>query len=262
MMNAIRILTKQRQRVCLASIVLGALLAAACTAATPEAVSSSGVSSPSPSSRVVDRTPAPSSSPTVTSPIPGPEPRAPENSGTEPFGLSDAAAERIDGRLTMGRGEIQGAGTWTLFLYRKGERVGVGFQIGDGKPTMACCLARLHSLARPLAFIPIRNHGGVVLAHIDPHVGRVRYDCIQCNDARGFFTYIMNGRLIGVPQLALVFVRPNPDGGNDGNLVTFGAEGRIDRDWIGLPPFCSGPPCPNGLAWGSIGLGTSRFFGP
>jgi hypothetical protein len=259
MMNAIRILRMRHPRVRVAAI-LCALLAAACTGGPGEAISSPGVSSPSPS-QVVDQTPAPSSTPTEASPIPAPEPRAPENSGTEPFGLSDAAAERIDGRLTMGRGEIQGAGAWTLFLYRRGERLGVGFQIGDDKPTMACCLARLHSPIRPLAYIPIRNHGGVVLAHIDPHVGRVRYDCVQCSDARAFITHIANGRLIGVPQLALVFVRPNAEGGNDGSIVAFG-HGPIDGDWIGLPPFCAGSPCPNGLAWGSIELGTSRFFGP
>lgn len=258
-MNAIRILMKGQQRVYMAAVVLSVFLAVACTSGSAEVLTGSEVSSPSASPEVVGQTPAPSGSPTGASPTTGPEPRARENSGTEPFDLSDAAAERIEGRPTMATGDIRGVGHWALFLYPRGDRVGVGFQIGDGQPTMACCLARLHSPIRPLAYIPIRNVGGVVIAHIDSNVGGVRYDCIQCSDVRGTISHIGNGRVTGVPQLALVFVRPNADGGNDGYLVAFGNDRiKIDRDWIGLPPFCSGPACPNGLAWGSLELGTVR----
>jgi hypothetical protein len=259
-MRAIRVPTTRR-RVEVSAIILFAFLAAACTGDAPETVSNREISSHSPG---ID--PMPTSAPPAAeaSLTPHPEPRAPENSGLEPYGLSHAAATRIGSRLTMGRGSTPGVGAWTLFLYtRRNDRVGVGLQIGDGEPAMACCLGRLHSPARPLAYIPIRHLGGFVLAHIEPNVARVRYDCVQCGDARGFITYIVRGRLIGVPQLALVFVRPNSADGNDGTLLAFGNDyRRIDRDWIGLPPFCTGPPCPNGLAWGSLELGTERVVGP
>jgi hypothetical protein len=91
----------------------------------------------------------------------------------------------------------------------------------------------------------------------------VTYECVGCDDVEGLISRLARGRVRGVPQLALVLIQANVDGGNDGHLVSFDVDGeRVDRDWIGLPPACSGPSCPTGSAWGLLELGTERNFGP
>jgi hypothetical protein len=162
----------------------------------------------------------------------------------------------------MGSGWVRGVGAWTVFLYMRGDRVGVGLQIGHGRPARGCCLKELQSAMRPLVFVQVSRGSGFVVSFIDPWVGAVRFQCAQCpsiDPAHVHITHIVNGRVMGIPQLAVAFVRPNSDGGNDGTLIAVGNVGEeVDRDWIGLPPACSGQSCPNGLAWGMLKPGTEK----
>ena len=246
-----------------ATIVLTVFIVAGCTTGASEIGPPLGTPSPSP---IVDSAQTPVSPPPETA-LASSEDASPEGSEGGLEVLSKAAALWLRDppldpgeRLALGEGRIRGEGTWRVFLFARPEGIGVGFRIAGGRETLACCLTRLRSRARPLAYIPIWDGGGVLLAHIGPGVGRVDYDCIQCADVIGYVTHIVNGRSTGVPQMALVVVRANSDGGNDGYLLAFDDHHRIDRDWIGLPPACTGPPCPKGLAWGSLEVGSDRFF--
>jgi hypothetical protein len=116
---------------------------------------------------------------------------------------------------------------------------------------------------RPMAYLETSPGRGIVIAHVSPDVEWVRYDCIQCADVTGVIPRNENGRIYGIPQIALVFISANADGGNDGYLIASDANHhRINRDWIGLPPACTVHRCPVGLAWGSLAPGTSGLFGP
>lgn len=163
-------------------------------------------------------------------------------------------------RLSMGTGKIPWGGRWEMFLYRSGDGVGVGLRLDGGRPTMGCCLRSLRRV-RPMAYIKTSVRRGVIIAHVSSEIELVKYDCIQCPDVGGTILHITSGRLLGVPQIALVFVTANGAGGNDGNLIAFDRNHRrVDRDWIGLPPTCTAHICPRGLAWGSLEPGTKGVF--
>jgi hypothetical protein len=206
--------------------------------------------------RAVDSPSASAPGTQVSSPVP-----RVADSTPGPLVLGDDAARLIGSHRTMAQGHIQGVGDWNVFIYPEGERAGVGLQIGDATPTRGCCLTRLRSAAEPLAFIPLGGNDGILLVHIDADIERVRFDCVQCDDARGVISHIGNGRAFHVPQLAVLFIRANDDGGNDGTVAAIGF-GRVDRDWVGLPPHCSVPKCPKGLAWGVLQRGITRMFEP
>lgn len=244
-----------------------AFLTASCATGSPRAGRSPDVSS------------SPTNSPRPTS-VPGstttPSPASQEQTGdddvqamaalvtaAEDFLSSEKGVRWIGRRRTIGGGHVPGIGGVTLFLVTRKEGIAISLRIAGGEPTTACCLTPLRRGARPLAYIRTHRGGGILLAHVSPLVETVRYDCVQCGDAEGLIPRIASGRIRGVPQFALVFIRANADGGNDGYLVSFGSLGdRVDRDWIGLPPACTGPPCLSGLSWGLLKIGAERPFDP
>jgi hypothetical protein len=247
-----------------AMIAVLAVLAGSCGGEA--ANRSSGVTSPSNTAALTSASPTPDFTPTPVDGEETPEPSVQAGPvepglGRHPLILGDDAARLIGSHRTMARGHIQGVGDWNVFLYPEGERAGVGLQIGDATPTRGCCLTRLRSAAEPLAFIPLGGNDGLLLVHIDADIDRVRFDCVQCDDARGVISHIAYGRVFHVPQLAVLFIRANAEGGNDGTVVAIGL-GRVDQDWVGLPPHCTVPKCPKGLAWGSLQRGVTRTFDP
>ena len=148
-----------------------------------------------------------------------------------------------------------------MFLFNTEEGVGIGFRLGGGRPATGCCLTHLGRGSRPMTYIETAAGRGVVIAHVSPDIERVRYDCIQCKDVAGIIPRHENGRLHGIPQIAVLFVGANEEGGNDGYLIAYDASHiRVDRDWIGLPPACSARRCPVGLVWGSLVPGTETHF--
>ena len=243
------------------AIGLTGVLMAACSGGVPSAKPRAEESQPS--GTQVEPAPQPTPAPETPSPLPDVEHRGVDPSKPGPLFVSARVAERIGSHLEMGSGLEPEVGDWAVFLYMRDDRVGVGIRIGHQPPALGCCLRELHSAMRPLAFVQVSRGTGFVVSYIDARVEGVRFDCAQCPDLsshRVHVTHIVNGRIMGVPQLAVAFVRPNASGGNDGTLIALGTAGeRIARRWIGLPPACSAPSCPNGLSWGLLTPGTERW---
>jgi hypothetical protein len=232
--------------------VMLALVAASCTRASNSVSSGENVpSSPSSSGRH-DLTPAPVPATAETSTAP---------QSVDPTAQTPSAVEALKPRdwpwhgkrLELGTGRIPWGGRWTMFLYRTVDGVGVGVHLNGGRPAMDCCLTSLRSGMRPMGYIETSVGRGVIIAHVSPDIELVKYDCIQCPNVEGTIPRIVSGRSRGVAQIALVFVTANAAGGNDGNLIAFDPEHHlVDRDWIGLPPACTGHRCPVGLTWGTL----------
>jgi hypothetical protein len=240
------------------AIGLTGLLLAACSGAVP------GGETSALSHTQVEASPAPQPSPAPETPSPQPDvepgPLDPRKPGP-PF-VPTAAAERIGTHLRVGSGREPGLGAWTVFLYMKGDRVGFGIRVHGRPPALGCCLTELRSPMRPLAFVQVASGWGFVVSSIDARVEGVRFNCGQCRDVSPrhvHITHIANGKIMGIPQLAVAFVRPTAALGNDGSLIALGNDGPINYAPIGLPPVCfNGPPCPNGLAWGVLTPGTEK----
>ena len=245
------------------AIALVGVLLAACSGGVPSAEPRGETSAPSRAQVEVSPKPQPTPAPETRSPEPDVEPGPVEPPPPGTLIVPAAAADRIGAHLKMGSGRIPELGDWSVFLYMRGDQVGVGIRVHGLPPARGCCLRELRSAMRPLAFLQVSRGAGFVVTYIDPRVEGVRFDCVQCQDLSPHhvrITRIINGRLMGVPQLAVAFVRPNASGGNDGTLIALGTAGeRIARRWIGLPPACSAPSCPNGLSWGLLTPGTERW---
>jgi hypothetical protein len=54
-----------------------------------------------------------------------------------------------------------------------------------------------------MAYVEISHRRGVLIAHIASDVERVKYDCVQCEDAVGIIGRQLDGRYYGIPQLSL-----------------------------------------------------------
>jgi hypothetical protein len=158
-------------------------------------------------------------------------------------------------------GHLPGGGSWAAFLFAREEGVGVGFRTG-GKRVLACCLTPLHSPVQALAYVPIGDGAGALLAQVAPQAEAIRYECFQCVWREGMIPRHANGRSRGLPQIGLVIVSANAQGSNDGFLTAFTGDRVFDRDRIHLPPVCPDERCPIGLAWGVLELGTERIFNP
>lgn len=242
-------------------VMLMVVLGSACTSESPSMVSGSGTASPQPTPALTP-TPTPIVSSSV-SPAPSEEPAEEEITVRD---LNQAAAAWLENppldpgtRREFGAGRIPGGGRWIGFLYAREEGVGISIQI-DGEVTKACCLARLWGDVLALMYVDIGDGQGVVLAQVAPQVEQIRYECFQCGTVDGEIPRHINGRFSGLPQIGVIIVTANADGGNDGFLTAFTGRHVFERDRLRLPPLCAGGSCGTGLAWGVLVSGTETMF--
>jgi hypothetical protein len=151
-------------------------------------------------------------------------------------------------RDATGGGPTPWGTRWELWLFERDRGVAVGIRLGQ-RLFVGCCLGRVHLGLRPLGYVVGEDSWAVLISHVSNSVEAVRVHCQGCT-RRSTIPRIIAGRLSGVPQIAVTFVRP--DNGRS-SVVTLMAN--RDRDVVVLPSCGDG--CATGFDWGALGIAWS-----